>query len=53
MKINFIATRYFDPETKRTKWAVLHVSTSTHYFPDGRGKRAAQAFARRLNKEAA
>jgi|AACY02.2.fsa_nt_gi hypothetical protein len=48
----FTAEQYRDPDSGRSRWAVLCRTSRVFYFPRRYGLRAAQALARRLNREA-
>ncbi len=43
--------QYRDPETGRTRWAVLHGPTAVWYFPERYGRRAAERLAAARNRQ--
>lgn len=45
------AQQYRDPETARTRWAVLHFATRTWYFPERYGRKAAMRLAESRNAQ--
>ena len=46
----YIVAQYLNPDTNRRRWAVMHVPTSTWYFPKGRGKMFAVRLQQKLKK---
>lgn len=50
---DYHANIYYDNETGRERWAVLHKPTRTWYFPKRYGMAEAARMARRLNNEVA
>jgi hypothetical protein len=45
------AQMYRDPETGRTRWAVLHGPSGVWYFPKRYGRAAAEKLARERNAQ--
>ncbi len=43
--------QYRDPETGRTRWAVLHFATRAWYFPKRYGRKAAMRLAEERNAQ--
>jgi hypothetical protein len=48
--MQYFVERYRDPETGRSRWAVLHLKTATWSFASRYGKRAAIHMCDWLNK---
>lgn len=52
VKPQYGANLYLDNDTGRSRWAVLHHSSGTWYFPKHYGMRSAVAMAHRMNGKA-
>ena len=50
--MEFQASEYFNQETGRNRWAVYSKTSRTFYFASRYGKKAAQQYVARLNREA-